>query len=323
LDTLKIKKMKRIAFFSLPVIMALFVHFIMPFSFSNLIKLPVMLKSGDLVAAFVDNRAYGDAHKARYNGISELRHKDQDSTLFVPFYAGFNLEHVWGGDVLDPQFEPREYPMHLKKLSKYKVSLHQDELPLSHIESTTTFTMVPPHYIDVSFTYIIHDDTFFKHGYAGLFWASYINAPADKNIYFQGRKKCKEGYHCVKAFSTKHGLKSGHLQDGDTYEMYAEPDFNVTLASHYSEYVYKEPYYFGRFHNMAFAYLFSVPEDQILRFAQSPTGGGDANPAWDFYILNPDFETGKKYTFSVRLVYKPFISNEDIRKEYKKWKGEE
>lgn len=314
--------MKHSTYFSLLIIAVLFVRFTVFDSLSNQSKLPVVLKSGDLVVAFADNRAYGDLHKGRYNGISELRHKDQDSTLFVPFYAGFNLEHVFGGDVLDPLFEPREYPMDLKKESKSKVTLHQKELPLSHVESTTTFTMVPPHYIDVTFKYVIHNDVFFKHGYAGLFWASYINAPADRSIYFQGRKKCEGGYHWVKAFSTKHGLKSGHLHDGDNYRMFAAPDFNVTLASHYSKYVFKEPYYYGRFHNMVYAYLFDVPVDQILRFAQSPTGGGDVNPAWDFYILNPDFETGKEYSFSVRLVYKPFVSAQDIRQEYVTWKGE-
>jgi hypothetical protein len=72
---------------------------------------------------------------------------------------------------------------------------------------------------------------------------------------------------------------------------------------------------------MVFAYLFDVPKGQILRFAQSPTGGGETNPAWDFYILNPGFEVGKEYSFNVRLVYKPFVSGEDIREEYQKWRG--
>ena len=290
------------------------------FSRDDAVKLPVILKSGDLTAAFADNRPYGDLHKGRYNGIAELRHKRQDSTLFVPFYAGFNLEHVFGGDRLDPLFEPRIHPMELKKISKREIMLHQEALPLSHVETTTTFKMVPPHYIDVTVKYIIHDPSFFRHGYAGLFWASYINRPEDKSIFFWGRERGSEDVHWIKAYSPEHGFKSGHLAAGDRYKMFAAPDFNVTLASHYSDYVYDQPFYYGRFHNMVFAYLFDVPDGQILRFAQSPTGGGETNPAWDFYILNPGFETGKEYSFHIRLVYKPFVSGDDIRAEYKKWK---
>jgi len=280
----------------------------------------VILKTGDLVAAFADNRSYGDLHKGRYNGISELRHKAQDSTLFVPFYAGFNLEHVFGGDKLDPLFEPRLHPMELKKVSGRKVTLHQAALPLSHVETATTFEMVPPHYIDVTVKYIIHDGSFFRHGYAGLFWAGYINRPDDKSIFFWGRDRGSKEAHWIRAYSPEHGYKSAHLKDGDHYAMYAAQDFNVTLASHYSDYVYDKPFYYGRFHNMVFAYLFDVPDGQVLRFAQSPTGGGETNPAWDFYILNPDFKTGKEYSFHVRLVYKPFISGDDIMAEYDKWK---
>jgi hypothetical protein len=154
-----------------------------------------------------------------------------------------------------------------------------------------------------------------------LFWASYINRPEDKSIFYLGHAKGGKGRDWIKSYSPEHGVKSGHLGAGDEYEMFAAPDFNVTLASHYSETVYELPFYYGRFHNMVFAYLFDVPEGQILRFAQSPTGGGETNPAWDFYVLNPGFETGKEYSFHVRLVYKPFISGEDIRAEYENWKG--
>lgn len=309
--------MKHFSNFSSLTIMVLFVAI----SPKKPIELPIILKSGDLTAAFADNRPYGDLHKGRYNGISELRHKDQDSTLFVPFYAGFNLEHVFGGDVLDPLFEPREHPMELKKISKREVTLHQDALLLSHVEMMTTFKMVPPHYIDVAVKYIIRDASFFRHGYAGLFWASYINRPQDKRIFFPGHARGGNGSKWIGAYSPEHGYKSGHLEAGDDYEMYAAPDFNVTLASHNSDYVYDAPFYYGRFHNMVFACLFDVPEGQILRFAQSPTGGGETNPAWDFYILNPDFETGKEYSFNVRLIYKPFVSGEDIREEYRNWRG--
>jgi len=65
--------------------------------------------------------------------------------------------------------------------------------------------------------------------------------------------------------------------------------------------------------------LFSEPKDGIIRFSQSPTGGGPQNPAWDFQFIIPDFKVGKKYSFNTRLVYKVWKGEEDIMEEYKKW----
>ena len=280
---------------------------------------PIQLEVGDLEVSFIDNSAYGQSHRAGYNGISELRHVKQDSSIFVPFYAGFNLEHVFGGDSLSPLFEPRINEMELQKISDREVELHQKELPLSHIESWTNFKLAEPHYLDITFRYIIHSDVFFKHNYAGLFWASYIHAPSDISTNFLGRKTGEKIYKWIKAYSPQHGELSSHKQENDHYDMYSADNFNVTLASHYSNYKYKDPYYYGIFHNMVLAYLFDVPDNQILRFAQSPTGGGAHNPAWDFYVISPDFKVGKEYAFTVRMIYKKFEGSENIQKEYEKW----
>jgi len=278
----------------------------------------VSMSLGDLQVVFVDNSAFGDTHRAGYNGIAELRHRAQDSTIYVPFYAGFNLEHIFGGDSLAPLFEPRKAPMFLYQLSNTEVALYQPETPQSHVESLTRFKIVAPHYIDVSFQCIIHSKEFFKHGYAGLFWASYIHAPEDKHIYFWGRGKEESDYRWIAAYSEKHGVKSTHLYENDRNNIYFAPNFNATLASHFSDYVYREPFYYGRFHNMVLAYLFDRAEG--IRFSQSPTGGGKTNPAWDFQFIIPDFKVGNIYSFHARIVYKPFESANDIMAEYRNWK---
>lgn len=277
---------------------------------------------GDLHAVFIDNKEYGEQHRSGYNGISELRHSAQSTNLFVPFYAGFNLEHIFAGDSLFNLFEPRKFPMELKRISKNSVELYQDETPLSHVESWTTFKLVAPHYIEINFRCIIKSDEFFKHGYAGLFWASYINAPQDKKIYFLGKEKGRDQKKWIAAYSPKHGVSSTHIGFDDNFDLFVVPGFNVTLASHYSNYLFAETFYYGRIDNMVFAYLFSEPEDGIIRFSQSPTGGGPLNPAWDFQFIIPDFIVGKEYSFKVRLVYKEWISNDDINEEYKKWSNQ-
>ena len=275
------------------------------------------LEEGDLKAVFVDNSEIPPNHRAGYNGITELYHTFQDSSIFVPRVAGFNLEHIFSGDSLEEFYEPRVTPMVLYKKSNTEVMLYQGVTPFSGAESLTEFKLVAPHYIDITFRCILHDKHYFRHGYAGFFWASYINAPPDRNIYFKGFTGSESVDKWISAFSEKHGTESTHTGINDEYDFYFAPDFRIRLANDFSDYRFYLPFYFGRFHNMALAFLFESSE--VIRFTQSPTGGGGANPAWDFQYLIPDAETGREYSFKARMVYKPFINNEDIRQEYEKW----
>jgi hypothetical protein len=279
----------------------------------------VTIENGNLKVVFVDNEAFGTVHRAGYNGIAELYHRVKDSTIFVPQYAGFNLEHVFGGDSLAQLFEPRLHPMKLFRKGANEIVLYQEATPISGVESLTTFTVNGPDYIDVQFECILHNDQFFKHGYAGLFWASYIHKPEDKRIYFLGTEEGQQDIVWIEAYSEKHGTMSTHRSLKDKNNFYFAKNFNATLASHNSTYRYTFPFYYGRFGNMALAFLFESRE--IIRFSQSPTGGGQDSPAWDFQYIIPSPRYGKKYSFRARMVYKPFISDQDIKSEYEKWKG--
>lgn len=278
----------------------------------------ITIENGNLKVVFVDNEAFGSVHRAGYNGIAELYHRANDSTVFVPQYAGFNLEHVFGGDSLAQLFEPRLHPMKLFRKSKYEIVLYQEATPLSGVESLTTFTVNGSDYIDVHFECILHNDQFFKHGYAGLFWASYINKPQDKKIYFLGTAEGQRDVAWISTYSEKHGTKSTHRSLTDENNLFFAENFNATLASHNSDYRYAAPYFYGRFGNMALAFLFD--SEEIIRFSQSPTGGGQDSPAWDFQYIIPSPKYGKKYSFRARMVYKPFINELEIKSEYEKWK---
>jgi len=279
----------------------------------------ITVENGNLKVVFVDNKEFGDVHRAGYNGIAELWHKNQDSTLFVPFYAGFNLEHVFGGDSLVELFEPRRHPMTLYRKSDNEVLLYQEPTPISGVESLTEFKVVEPHFIDITFKCIFHDLSFFQNDYAGLFWASYILRPVDKKIYFKGVSDEKPAPYWIESYSKKHGLKSTHREISDNNGFYFADNFNAVLASHFSDYRYIDPFYYGKFHKMALAFLFDTGE--LIRFSQSPTGGGETNPAWDFQYLIPNPKKDHIYSFNSRMIYKPFISKEDIEQEYKNWKN--
>jgi len=277
----------------------------------------IRLSNGVINAVFIDNTAFGEEHRAGYNGIAELTHISQDSSIFVPYYAGFNLEHIFGGDSLAELFEPRKHPMELFKISDHKVMLYQPPTALSGVESQTVFKLTDSHYMDVVFRFIIHDGRFFKHGYAGLFWASYIHEPGNKKIYFRGHEEGSESTGWISAYSTKHGKKSTHVGTREKDPIYFAPNFNATLASHFSDYRYEQPFYYGRFHNMVLVYMFR-PEKGI-RFSQSPTGGGELNPAWDFQFIVPNFEVGQEYSFQARILYKEFAGENDVLDEFEDW----
>jgi len=278
------------------------------------------VEQGDLKAVFVDNTGFEPHHRDGYNGIAQLYHAEEDSGIFVPAYAGFNLEHIFGGDSLHQLFEPRLHPMTLFRKTDDEVLLYQDPTPLSGVESLTSFKVVPPHYIDVTFEFIFHNDEFFRHGYAGLFWASYIHQPDDKKVYFNGvmENETPENSSWIAAYSQEHGVNSTHKSVDDDHDLFFAENFNAKLANHFSGYRYSEPCFFGRYKNMVLAYM--IHGDQVIRFSQSPTGGGDLNPAWDFQYLIPAPEKGKKYSFKARMVYKPFINENDILEEFKKWR---
>ena len=278
----------------------------------------ITIEEGKLKAVFVDNSAMEPSHRAGYNGIAELYHIEQDSTVFVPAYAGFNLEHIFSGDSLEQFFEPRINPMMFYRKSDTEVLLYQPVTPITGVESLTEFKMVVPCYIDIKFSCILYNMDYFRHGYAGFFWASYINNPSDRNIYFPGISEYQSKEQWISAFSEKHGLESTHKGRNDNSDFYFAPNFRIVLANNFSSYRYTMPFYYGRFHNMALAFFFKSSE--IIRLTQSPTGGGSTNPAWDFQYLISKPKPGKKYSFKARMVYKPFVDAEDIKGEYEKWR---
>ena len=73
----------------------------------------VVLTKGDVTAVIVDNAAVtGGAllseHRAGYNGIAQLTHKNRPANIFRAPYAGLNYEHIHDGTlaVSAEKFEP-------------------------------------------------------------------------------------------------------------------------------------------------------------------------------------------------------------------------
>lgn len=86
---------------------------------------------------------------------------------------------------------------------------------------------------------------------------------------------------------------------------------------------FAEPFYYGRLGPMVLILIFDQP--RWLRFFCSPSGGGDSLrrgescPAWDFEWIIPqhEYQVGRPYDLRMRLVYKKFVSDADVLREYR------
>lgn len=277
----------------------------------------VVLKRGNVTAIIVDNAAIDvpelPGHHAGYNGVGSLKHGDRDN-LFIPSVAGLNFEHIHDGTAegLKEKFEPRAFPMQLRIIDGYTVELYQPPTGNWKLESCGRYELLPDGTIEYTFECIPRAGGY-QHGYIGLFWASYIHQPGDKAIHFRGRRRDHDASPSwIKAVTPEHGVDSTHPPADYPHSIQVDPDFPLTLVNHPSKYVYTDSWYYGVSHSTAFVQMFR-PDDQIW-MAQSPSGGGDGNPAWDFQWIIPDYKIGEAYGFKMRAAYIPYESHEQIEK---------
>lgn len=278
----------------------------------------VVLRRGDVEAVVVDNRAADvdilRGHRAGYSGLAALRHTRSRENLFVPTYAGLNYEHIHDGTTQPRNilFEPRNAPMELRRLDDHTAELYQPPTPFWGLESCLRYEMLPDGAIEMTLECIPRRPTF-RNGYIGLFWASYIHQPESGAIHFLGHlERDSATPRWTETVSPEHGVRATHLGRDDHREFRHDADFPLTLVFNGSEHRYDEPWYFGVSHGMAYAQVFR-PRDQI-RLAQSPSGGGKTNPAWDFQAFFPDYKVGHRYTLVMRAVYLPYESAEQVRR---------
>jgi hypothetical protein len=284
----------------------------------------VELRCGDLTAVIGDNTAHQE-HRAGYNGVWALKHRDAEKSIFVPGIAGLNLEHILTGAKLSDTatfFEPRNSPMELKVLNENSVELFQPATFASKVESRTRFTLKPPHYLDMEFTCIPRSDIF-SEGYLALFWASYINAPEDKSMYFLGGLDAQRD-HWTQLCTQFHLDQSTVRYREDQMNLVFAEDGRDGLFKEISRLRFDSPFFFGHFEELIWLVMFDRTEG--LRLTHSPSGGGGndllktSNPAWDFQFIVEKPVVGQSYGFRARTVLRPRCSREEIVAEFEAWK---
>lgn len=282
-------------------------------------------KLGDLTATIGDNAANGP-HRAGYNGVWHLEHTAGSRNLFVPAYAGLNFEHIFNGDAVTDSkvfFEPRVAPMTFKQLSDTAAELHQPPTPTFQLESWTRFQLVAPHYLDMSFRCVARQHLF-QRGYIGLFWASYMNAPADKSMYFLGSSDRTPGLW-TQLCTQRHNDQSTVRHRDDPTELTYAAGGRETLYQSLSQLRYTEPFFYGHHDDLVWQVMFDRTEG--IRLTHSPSGGGTnselqtTNPAWDFQFIIPKYEILREYGFKLRTVLRPRCSRAELLAEFRRWQS--
>lgn len=278
----------------------------------------VVMMRGEVEAVIVDNCEVDDEvlpkHRAGYSGVASLKHTEHRENLFVPTVAGLNFEHIHDGTVQDHKvlFEPRNAPMDLRMVDQHTVELYQAPTPNYKLESCQRYHLLEDGTIELTVEFIPHAKTF-TNGYVGLFWASYIHRPQSLDIHFKGRESGDTaGTHWIRGVTPRHGVLATHLAADDDRTFPHADNFPLKLVFNRSKYRYTEPWYYGVSHGMALVLMFR-PQDKIC-LTQSPSGGGNGNPAWDFQCLVPDYELGQRYQIIMRAMYVPYESREQIER---------
>ncbi|MGI8604401.1 MAG: hypothetical protein ACR2OZ_15605 [Verrucomicrobiales bacterium] len=146
------------------------------------------------------------------------------------------------------------------------------------------------------------------------------------SLEFIGRSRLGRGDtrpRWIKHLPEKHGVAANHRPAGSTWDPPLDPGFNIDLVEGISDLEYVYPFYFGRSGDHVFVMMFERPgKAGELRFAQSPSGGGTGNPAWDFVYFQRDYAVNREFSFHARAVYRKFTTADDVVSLYEKWSRE-
>jgi len=152
----------------------------------------VILRSNELEVVVGDNEPGTgpvSSHCGGYNGIWSLKSRHAPANCFAPSYAGLNFEHCYDErfqsavDHKELIYEPRNTPMRLVEATDSSAVLHQPPTAWTGVESWTRF-QVEDNRIEFEFRAIPRKEPAGR--WLGMFWASYLHAPADSGISFLG-----------------------------------------------------------------------------------------------------------------------------------------
>ncbi len=294
----------------------------------------IRIRQGDLDVLFRDN---SESPKV-LSGVQSLFNV-KDAPGFDAYdpdspgaSAGLNFEHIISGHESPyNKFTPRHgrYTLHRVAGDENAVVLvrRAEDGPWK-IASTLTYTVAPPHSIDVSFRCTPTDASLFgERGHAIFFFANYMNDVADPALHFRAVER-QGGDETWIAGDAPRG--PADWNGGGTYRHVdaAGLDYDGDVSFRLNSWSYDwprftKPFYYGRAaHDMTLMMMFDRTHSTVdeVRFSLFKFKlDRFPRPAWDFQYVIHKVEPGREYGFNARLVWKKFVSPEDCLAEYTKW----
>lgn len=277
--------------------------------------------------------------------------------LFRDDFVGLNFEHIFNGARADnarAAMTPRGDPVTLIKNGAASVSLHWPAATSKwNIDCDLRYTLSESSAVDIDFETTLHEPAA-PLGYVGMMWASYMAHVVNKGICFYGTRDGVEqwvsfgndwnagvvpgermgGVDARQDFGEEGALAAyGTVGYAGAPELRSEEDASTLNVLQYASARFLRPFYYGlvdgdgdygtKNDTMAFIMMFDDP--MSVRFAcwnsiATPDGKFDPHSVawdWQFIIRNPVI--GQKYSHRARLVYKPFVSRDDVTAEYERW----
>ncbi len=260
-----------------------------------------------------------------YNGIRQLfsRHGPAENIFGASGGSSLNFEFVY--DAAGSSFRPRwsdgrvesaPTPSTLSRIDDDTVTLETKVPAPVRVDVATTFTVVPPHYVDLATTIHPHRDSF-TGSWVGLFWACYIRRPEQKTTFVRTRAATGVSSEWTPTLGEEPHDPRTFASEHEAELLPNEPDPGGRLLHNIRPLRFAEPVAYGRWRNMVLVMM--VQTNDHLRFAIQPTGGGLRNPAWDFGVVIKNCRPGETYAWRGRIVFKPYAGSEDVWNEYHRW----
>ena len=288
---------------------------------------------GELYGKILDNAANA---RRQGNGITPLIYINfPERNIFRDDAVGLNFEHIMNGSAADAEicmFTPRTDSCLLLQHQPSAASIiHRAEDSNWAMDSEMHYTSPGGNCIDLEFKATPRSNRF-PLGYVAFMWASYMDKARDRKIYFYGEREGRESWLSF-GDDTEGGFETGTIAHCGApplpYEKGAQT-LNIIENAHKK---FKLPFYYGLMagdgdlatpgHTMAYIMMFD--QAAPIRFAMwnfitDSKGAPDPHsPAWDWQYVIQNPEVGRQYGYRARVIYKPFISPEDVEQEYRHW----
>jgi len=303
----------------------------------------IVIEKHPLTVRFVDNSEryfhISDSYAPGMNGIASLIHADQCKNIFST--VGMNLEGTHtippAGKLKDVGLAPRVGAIQMEQIDSVTVKYTQVGADVAGLNMEIVFK-VGDSYIDQTITtWPDHDIEF-----SSSFFASYMNQVQNTSIFLRTPGENATDKQWLEIASAGHGADDGigvfgrpydpygmrwqdHLKDNPLLRqgIYETPKTKqATFDAGFSKYSSKKMDYFYYGLVDDYLYLMIFREADFIFWISASGSKTRRSPAWDYEFKTGPQLANERRDFHVRLVYKPFVSIEDILEEVDRFQNE-